>query len=275
MRSMIVDGRAIAAEVLARATARAAKLPHPPKVIAIVANETPATRSYLSIKSRRAEDAGCVLSLKRFPESAATEELAEAASHTKADALIVQLPLPAGVDARAVCDAVPQEEDADVLSGEARAAFMRGDADALLPPVVGALAEILARAHIEPDGKKAVVVGTGYLVGTPSAAWLAQNGAQVMTVNQKSGSLAEALMGADIIVSGAGSPGIVKPEMLAQGVVLIDAGTSESGGVTVGDADPGCEAKCAVFTPVPGGVGPIAVAKLFENAVILAERALR
>jgi methylenetetrahydrofolate dehydrogenase (NADP+)/methenyltetrahydrofolate cyclohydrolase len=272
---MRIDGKAIAAEVLARAKARAAKLAHPPTVAAIVANETPATRSYLSIKGKRAEDAGTVLVLKRFPEGATTEELRAAASASKAEALIVQLPLSPGADARVVCDAIPVEKDADVLSAEARAAFMRGDVDALLPPVVGAVAEILARAHLDPEGKKAVVVGTGYLVGMPSAAWLAQNGARVMTVNQRSGDLTAALADADIIVTGAGSPGIVKPEMLRQGVVLIDAGTSESGGVTVGDADPACEAKCAVFTPVPGGVGPIAVAKLFENAVILAERAAR
>jgi len=78
---------------------------------------------------------------------------------------------------------------------------------------------------------------------------------------------------ADIVVSGAGVPYLIKPEHLKQGVVLIDAGTSESDGAIVGDADPSCAEKCSVFTPVPGGVGPLAVACLFENAVLLAVRA--
>ena len=70
---------------------------------------------------------------------------------------------------------------------------------------------------------------------------------------------------ADIIISGAGHPGMIRPEMIKDGVVLIDAGTSESGGKVVGDADPSCADKASVFTPVPGGVGPIAVAMIFKN----------
>ena len=271
---MIIDGKAISAEVLARAKARAANLPHPPKVVAIVANETAATRSYLSIKASRAAHAGCVLTLVRVPETADTEAVRAAAADARADAVIIQLPLPASVNVQAACDAIPEDKDADVLGSAARAAFMRGDTDALLPPVVSAIAEILARAGIEVERKRTVVIGSGYLVGAPSAAWLAQNGAQVTTINQKSGDLAGALSGADIVISGAGSPHLVKPEMLKKGVVLIDAGTSESGGALAGDADPACASVASVFTPVPGGVGPIAVAKLFENATILAERKL-
>jgi methylenetetrahydrofolate dehydrogenase (NADP+) / methenyltetrahydrofolate cyclohydrolase len=271
---MVIDGRAIAATVLARARERASTLPHPPRIAAIVANETPATRSYLSIKEKRAEDAGCVLAIERLPESSDTAALRAAVERSVADAIIVQLPLSSAVDARMVCDAITSAQDADVLSAAARSAFMRGDEQALLPPVVGALVEILSRAGVEAEGKKAVVVGSGYLVGMPAAAWLAQQGAQVVSVNQKSGDLAAALKDADLVVLGAGSPHLVTPGMLKKGVVLIDAGTSESGGVTVGDADPACAATCSVFTPVPGGVGPIAVAKLFENAVILAERNL-
>ncbi len=269
---MIIDGRAIAADVLARAKARAARLPHPPKVVAVVANETPATRSYLSIKAARAADAGCMLTLKRVPETADTETIRAAASDRNADAVIIQLPLPAAVDVQVACDAIPEGKDADVLGSVARAAFMRGDTDALLPPVVGAIAEVIARASVSVHGLHAVVIGSGYLVGAPSAAWLAQNGAQVTTVNQRSGDLASALGTADLVISGAGSAHLVTPELLKNGVVLIDAGTSESGGAITGDADPACAEKAAVFTPVPGGVGPIAVAKLFENATILAER---
>ena len=119
-----------------------------------------------------------------------------------------------------------------------------------------------------------MVVGKGFLVGAPVAAWLTGQGADVSVLTSKSGDLAATLGNADIIISGAGSPHLIKPEMLKQGVVLIDAGTSESDGILAGDADPACADTCSLFTPVPGGVGPLAVACLFENAVTLAEHSV-
>ncbi len=259
---MIVDGRALASSILARAKARAERLPHPPRVVAIVAGETPATLSYLKIKGARAIDAGCMFETR--PLGASTDD---------ADAVIVQLPLPVGVNQREACDTIPPEKDADVLSSGARAVFERGDADALLPPVVGAMREILIQNKINLKGKKAIVIGDGWLVGSPCAKWLAGQGAEVSVLTSASGNLAAVLRTADIIVAGAGSPHLITPEMIKEGVVIIDAGTSESNGALSGDADPACATKCSLFTPVPGGVGPISVACLFENAVTLAERA--
>jgi methylenetetrahydrofolate dehydrogenase (NADP+)/methenyltetrahydrofolate cyclohydrolase len=260
---MIVDGKAFASEILARAKTRAQMLPHPPKVVALyapLAEENAATRSYLSIKSRRAEDAGCILEVRPF-----------VADYADADAVIIQLPLPPGLSQREALDALPLEKDADVLSSVARERFARGAEGALLPPVIGAIAEIFEKYQIDPRGKRAVVIGRGWLVGEPAATWLMQQGAKVATLDRDS-KLGQELQDADIIICGAGSPHLVKPYMIKEGAVLIDAGTSESGGALVGDADPACATKCAIFTPVPGGVGPIAVAKLFENAVILTER---
>ena len=114
-----------------------------------------------------------------------------------------------------------------------------------------------------------ILIGAGRLVGKPAGVLFERLGAKV-TMLVKGDSL-EPTKAADIIISGAGVPGLIKPKMLKQGVVLIDAATSESSGLLVGDAEPSCSAKCSVFTPVPGGVGPIAVACLFENAVTLAQ----
>ncbi|MCR4276439.1 MAG: bifunctional 5,10-methylenetetrahydrofolate dehydrogenase/5,10-methenyltetrahydrofolate cyclohydrolase [Candidatus Parcubacteria bacterium] len=271
---MIIDGRKMAAEVLARAKARAQVLPHPPRVLALVANETPATKSYLAIKAKRAADAGCVLEVRQFPESVSAEELKSAITQSDVDAIIVQLPLPNGIDTKEVCDAIPIGKDADVLSSVARANFeMKGLRNpSLLPPVVGAIAEIFCAQGIEPGEKKAVVIGRGFLVGAPVATWLAREGAHVTVLTRTSEDFAAVLRTADIIVSGAGSPHLIKPDMLKDGAVLIDAGTSESGGAIKGDADPACAPMCSLFTPVPGGVGPLAVACLFSNAVTLAER---
>jgi methylenetetrahydrofolate dehydrogenase (NADP+)/methenyltetrahydrofolate cyclohydrolase len=274
---MIVDGRAFAREVLARTKARAEKLSHPPHVVAYAITPTRATRSYLTIKAKSAAEAGCDFEVREvLPLS------------FDADAIIVQLPLPGGADTKAILDAIPLEKDADVLSAAAREAFERGSStpgvnanpetpgvlSPLLPPVVGAIAEIFKRYAVEAKGKRVVVVGAGFLVGAPAATWLVGQGAEVTVVDidTPEPERDSVLRAADIIVSGAGAPHVIKPEMLKGGVVLIDAGTSELGGRVVGDADPACAEKCALFTPVPGGIGPLAVAKLFENAVELATR---
>lgn len=247
---LTIDGTTIAKDILARTKARAERLPHPPLVVALVGEETPATRSYLAIKLRRAADAGCRLEIRPLGSDTAD-----------ANAVIIQLPAPG-----AHLDSIPLERDADVLSAHAR------EIGSLLPPVVAAIQEILEKSNIPIMGKKAVVVGNGYLVGEPAALWMRKQGAEV-TVLTRDGDLS-VLKDADLIVSGAGSPHLIKPHMLKKGVVLIDAGTSESNGALAGDADPACTEVASLFTPVPGGVGPVAVAKLFENAVTLAERAM-
>lgn len=277
---MIVDGRALAKEILAQVKARADALSRTPHVTVLVTSETPATKSYLSIKRRRAIDAGCVLDIVRLPEDASTAALRAAVlavaqraleNPVAESAIIVQLPLPVTVETKEVCDAIPLAKDADVLSSAARAAFI-DTKDALLPPVVGAIRKVFAFGKVEIAGKRVVVLGAGFLVGAPVAQWLRGQGAEVEVLTKESVNSVALLGTADIVISGAGSPHFITPDLLKEGVVLIDAGTSESGGIIVGDADPTCAQKCSLFTPVPGGIGPIAVATLFENVVTLAEK---
>ena len=271
---MIIDGRMLAGETLARTKARARALGRVPRILVVVADETPATRSYLAIKKARAAEAGCLLDELRFDaHTATTEELRTAVLAAEADVVVVQLPLRDRLDARIVCDAIPLSKDADVLSTVARMKFEAAEYDALIPPVASAVMKILAAGGVDPEGKKAVVIGTGWLVGKPCATALSHAGADVSHLTLEAGNIA-GLKEADIVVSGAGSPHLITPGMLKDGVVLIDAGTSESNGMIAGDADPACADRCALFTPVPGGVGPLAVACLFENAVTLAERAI-
>jgi len=260
---MIIDGKQIAAEIFAATKQEVAGLGRVPVVRAITVSPNAATESYLRIKSARAADAGMQLEVMKLSDTATTEELIAAVQQEGADAVIVQLPLPAGIDTEAVLDAVPAPKDADVLSHDTRK--MPG---ALLPPVAAAVQEILDRAGCNARGKNVVVVGQGWLVGDPVAAWLRTSGGDVHTLTRESSDLS-ILKNADIIVSGAGSPHLIKPEMLKEGVVLIDADTSESDGALAGDADPACAEVASVFTPVPGGVGPIAVACLFRNVATL------
>jgi methylenetetrahydrofolate dehydrogenase (NADP+)/methenyltetrahydrofolate cyclohydrolase len=268
---MVINGREAAKEILTKVREDIADLGHEPIVRAIVLQPSAATESYLSIKERRAREAGMYLELVRLEDDATTEQVLEKIALPGADAIIVQLPLPSSVDQERILNAIPLACDADVLSHEAHARFEAGEEGALLPPVVAAVKEVLERSNVMPAGKTAVVVGKGWLVGEPVATWLSAQGAQVTSITREAGDLSS-LLGADIIVSGAGSPGLIRPEHLSPGVTLIDAGTAESGGAIVGDADPACATVASVFTPVPGGVGPMAVACLFRNAAILAKR---
>lgn len=269
---MLVDGRAIARNVLLDVRKDIESLPVP-IVRAIVVRPSPATESYLLTKAARAEDAGMHLEVMKLADDATAEDVIRAIEEPGADSMIVQLPLPDSIDTGRVLDRIPLEKDADVLSKAAYAAFEEGRSDALLPPVAGAVACILETQGIDPKGKRAVVVGKGRLVGEPVSVWLAQQGALVTVLTRESEDRS-ALQDADIIVSGAGVASLIRPEDIKEGVVLIDAGTSESGGSIVGDADPACADKASVFTPVPGGVGPVAVACLFKNAARLARHTI-
>ncbi len=270
---MIIDGKTLAADVLARIREEAAELPRAPKLRVVMAGMHPAIESFARIKERRAREAGIDFSIQRFPDDVSTDMLVAAVKEGDEDALIVQLPLPAQVDTDAVLAAIPPEKDADVLSPEAYARFEANAPGALVPPVAFAVREVLATHAVSLSGTRAVVVGRGRLVGKPVATWLAREDAQVEVVSRESGGLAEALKDADIVVSGAGVPKLITPDIIKPGVVLIDAGTSESSGVIVGDVDPACAEKAALLTPVPGGIGPLTVAGLLANTLALARRA--
>jgi methylenetetrahydrofolate dehydrogenase (NADP+)/methenyltetrahydrofolate cyclohydrolase len=186
------------------------------------------------------------------------------------DGIIVQLPFPPHIDISAVLKTIPASHDVDAIGSEAEELSNNGTS-LVLPPVVGAIAEIIARHNVKVKDKKAVVVGEGRLVGAPAAVWFRQQGADVKTTNKKTEGLAREAREADILVLGAGVPGLIKPDMIREGVSIFDAGSSEDTGKLVGDADPACAAKSALFTPVPGGIGPITVALIFRNLLTLLE----
>jgi methylenetetrahydrofolate dehydrogenase (NADP+)/methenyltetrahydrofolate cyclohydrolase len=263
---MIIDGRAISRELLAHIREEGVG----GIVRAITVAPTAATRSYLRIKERAAQDAGMQLDVVQLPDDATTDDVLAAIDAPAADAVIVQLPLPAGIDTERVLAAIPIEKDADVLSPAARA--RSNEKDAFVAPVAAAVDEILVRAGVSPEGKHVAVIGKGRLVGEPVAARLAAQGAHVTSYDEHDFS-PSSLADADIIVAGSGVPHLVKPEMIKDGVVLIDAGTSEqptdSGTALVGDIDPACAERASVYTPVPGGVGPITVACLFRTVAAL------
>lgn len=263
---MIVDGKAIARDRYRDLRASFRLLKTTPRLGIIVAGHDPVIESFVRIKTRAAKRIGVLMVRRDMPGTSTTEEvIAEVRSlSSDADAVIVQLPLPPLVDTEQILTAIPPEKDVDAINpAQGPQARRRTKA-----PVALAIMEILARSGATVVGKKAVVVGAGRLVGAPAAELLASAGATVSVVRRNQGSLQD-LKTADIVVLGVGKPGLVKPEMLKKGVALIDAGTSESVGKVVGDADPSCADVASIFTPVPGGVGPVAVAMIFQNLLAL------
>lgn len=256
---MVIDGKKIADHLKERLKTRLQE--SVPSLIVFVVGGDQATESFLKIKARVGQELGVRVEVKRFSETV-TQDTLLYEMHIllpQYDGVIVQLPLPKHIDTDAVIAAIPPEKDVDALGAQA----------GVLSPVVGAMKEILNRSAVQVHGKKVVVIGKGRLVGAPAAAWLMHEGADVVVLDKSSDDIGSETQRADIIVLGAGSPHLLKPDMIKEDVVILDAGTSEAGGKLVGDADPACAAQASIFTPVPGGIGPIAVVKIFENLYAL------
>lgn len=182
------------------------------------------------------------------------------------DAMIVQLPLPEHLDTQEVLDMIPTHKDVDVLSSKTKSSF-NIDAHAMYPPVVGAMVHILQSQNFSLKGKHVVLVGHGNLVGKPFAHLLESMEFPYSVVDKNTSSIEkkELIKSADVIVSGAGVPGLITANMIKSGVVLLDGGTSEAGKRVTGDIDPGCYELALFYTPVPGGIGPLTIAVLYQN----------
>ena len=268
---MLVDGKSIAEDIRARLLEEVKHIANPLKLGVIALEHTAETRQFLNIKQRFGQSIHVDVSLISLPRLHEDTEhlLAEIihAPHTY-DGLILQLPIPHTYDAAQALGLFPLSVDVDVLGTIAYGQFEEHNLP-FLPPVVGAFAEILNRYQYGLAGRNVVVVGEGRLVGAPAAIWARYLGAHVTVLNRATQDIASYTQTADIIILGAGSPGLLTPDMVKQGVIVLDAGTSEEGGVVKGDADPAVAEKAALFTPTPGGVGPVTVAKVFENLLTL------
>jgi methylenetetrahydrofolate dehydrogenase (NADP+) / methenyltetrahydrofolate cyclohydrolase len=141
----------------------------------------------------------------------------------------------------------------------------------VLPPVVGAIDAIAKHHQVVWADTQVVVVGQGRLVGAPAAVYAASKGAHVTVLEKDTADYEHTIKEADILILGAGVPGLVTAAMVKPGVVIFDAGTSEEGGMLVGDADTSVNDMASLVTPVPGGIGPITIAVLLRNVVDLAQ----
>ena len=267
---MIIDGRRIANEIIEGLATDRATIPGAVKLGVVMTEGDAATASFVRIKERVASRLNVALVREILPASATTDDAIAAVNllAQKTNGIIVQLPLPATIDTDAVLRAIPTSHDVDVVNQVVELTATETTMQRPRAPVAEAISEIFVRYGVAVHDKNAVVVGAGRLVGMPAAELLKDLGAIVTIVTLSDGSL-ESLNEADVVVLGAGHSGMVTPNMLKEGVVLIDAGTSEQGGRVMGDASPECAEVASIFTPVPGGVGPIAVAMIFKNLFVL------
>ena len=239
--------------------------------LGIVMNSNdPVTSSFVRIKEKNAE--ALDIKLVRYPLSpnSDTKEVLETIDKAKKETgIIIQLPLPENIDVEEVLKYLPRDKDVDAISYAAVERFENGD-DTIIPPVAKAIKEIIDSNNIEIKNKKVVVVGSGKLVGKPVSSLMKGLGGNVLILGTND-DISKDVKDADIVVLGAGSPGLLKIDMVKDGVILFDAGTSESGGVVVGDADSSISEKASFFTPVPGGIGPVAVVEIFSNLMVLSK----
>jgi len=260
---MIIDGRAIARQI--KDEVRNLVSSSAPKRLGIfVVGENPVIEKFVEKKHAFGADVGVHVEVLRFPSDVREDELLAAIANATHDGIIVQLPLPAHINRENILNSIAPEQDVDVLgAGEIERVFRRQTLR--LPPVAAAVAEIFKAHDVSLANKKIVVVGMGALVGKPVMLWLQREGFEADIVDKDTPDISERLLGADVIISGAGDPWFVRPEMVKQGSILIDAGTSSSAGKLRGDIAPSCAEKAALYSGVPGGVGPVTVAALFRN----------
>ncbi|MCB9811664.1 bifunctional 5,10-methylenetetrahydrofolate dehydrogenase/5,10-methenyltetrahydrofolate cyclohydrolase [Candidatus Nomurabacteria bacterium] len=260
---MLVDGKAIAADIYQEIRNIISHTGERPHLTVFTCAPNFETQKYLNLKRKKAAEVGIATNVIEFPADITTEEVIASINHAtiQTDGVIVQLPFPAAVDTDRVLQVVPVSLDVDALR------YVDAEHHTVLPPVVGAIDEIAQRYAVSLLGRNVVVVGQGRLVGKPAAKWATALGANVTVIDKDTDAPEVLFKEADIIISGAGKAGLIKPEMVKDGVIIFDAGTSEEGGELRGDVDPSCADKARLFTPVPGGIGPITVAVLLRNLV--------
>ncbi|MSR76030.1 MAG: bifunctional 5,10-methylenetetrahydrofolate dehydrogenase/5,10-methenyltetrahydrofolate cyclohydrolase [Candidatus Ryanbacteria bacterium] len=247
-----------------------------PRLAIVMVGESAPSKKFVELKEVFAKSVGIETQRYEMPVDISTNNLRERmrdiVHEPRNSGVIVQLPLPGQIDAQAILNAIIPEKDVDVLSARAVGNVSVGKSH-IMPPVAGAVKLLLEHYGVEVSGKKIVVVGAGRLVGQPVAMWAMRAGAVVTVLHGADQVNHEMLKDADIVISGLGKPRVITGEMVKDGVVVVDVGTSEDGGVLVGDVDQeSVSKKASHMTPLKGGVGPLTVALVFQNLVTFLEK---
>lgn len=269
----ILDGKKLTEKVLDELKQKIGGLRKPLKLAVVLVGDDQPSVNYINQKEKICRVLGIDFKLYKYSTAIKTEDLeAEIKNISKDDSvsgMIVQLPLPGHIDTAVILNAVPAKKDPDVLSEVGSSKFFNGDF-ALIPPAAAGIVRFFEEYKIKIKGKRAIVIGSGKLIGRPMAFWLMSNKATVTILNSRTKDISEFTKKADIIICGAGKAGMIRGSMIKKGAVIIDAGSNYKNGKIFGDVDfKTVSKKAGYITPVPGGVGPMTVAMLLENLVKL------
>jgi len=294
--SKILDGAAIAAAIKQEVAQEVTKLASRgirPGLAAVLVGNVAASQIYVRSKVQSCADLGIYSDLITPPATVTTEEMLALVEQLNArdeiDGILIQLPLPAQVDTKALLDAIDPAKDVDGFH-PVNAGRLQAGRPALAPCTPAGIIEILKRSGIPISGQHAVVVGRSDIVGKPAAMLLLHQNATVTICHSKTRNLAEITRQADILVAAIGRPGFITPEMVKPGATLIDVGINritdraeferffagnakreasfaKRGSTLVGDVHPQAFEVAGAYTPVPGGVGPLTIAMLMANTV--------
>lgn len=266
----IIDGKKIAAQIRAQLKEKIRTAGIEAGLAVVMVGEDPASRIYVRNKTKACEETGIRSRTYELPASVSQAELESLISSLASDAqthgILLQLPLPRGLNAEAALAKIPPEKDVDGFSAEnlGRLALGRKTLAACTP--LGVM-KLLEAEGISPAGKRAVIIGRSDTVGKPMALLLLNADATVTVCHSRTKGLKEICREADILVSAVGKPKFVTADMVKEGAAVIDVGINrDEEGKLCGDVDfENVAPKAAYITPVPGGVGPMTVAMLLNN----------
>jgi methylenetetrahydrofolate dehydrogenase (NADP+)/methenyltetrahydrofolate cyclohydrolase len=269
MRATVMDGKALAAEIRADVAREVAELGHV-GLATVLVGEDPASHVYISLKQKAATEAGIDARDVRLPEDASEEELLALVEKLnrddEVDGILVQLPLPGGIDEPRVTGAVAPPKDVDGIH-PVNAGYLYLGAPLHVPATPAGCLELLAAYDVDPSGKEAVVIGRSEIVGRPVAMLLLQANATVTMCHSRTADLAAEVRRADIVVAAVGVPGIVTADMVKPGAAVVDVGLTRTEEGIRGDVDPSVAEVAGLLTPMPGGTGPMTIALLLRSAV--------
>lgn len=281
--AVLMDGKAVSAAVRGRirldCEAFTKKFGRAPGLSVILVGNDPASCVYVRNKKRACEEVGFSSSVYELPGNTTQEELLLLIDRLNrdpaVDGILVQLPLPAHLDEKAVTLAIRPEKDVDAFHPINVGAVCAGEYT-FVPCTPAGVMELLAYYGIDPAGKDCVVIGRSNIVGKPQALLLLEKNATVTVCHSRTVGLAEHTRRADILVSAVGKAGFVRADMVKPGAVVIDVGMNRNAeGKLCGDVDfPAVEPLCSYITPVPGGVGPMTITMLLRNTLTAAEKNL-
>jgi len=269
MSATLIKGKPIAERIRARVAEDVAAIGHIGLVTVLVGDD-PASDVYIRLKHKAAVAAGIDATDLRLPEDTSEAELLakveELDADPQVDAILVQLPLPKQIDEAKVIRALAPAKDVDGFHPVNAGQLYLGE-PTLVPATPRGVMAMLAEHAVELSGARAVVIGRSAIVGKPMAHLLLQPNATVTICHSRTKDLARHTLEADVLVAAVGVAGMVTPGMVKPGGVVIDVGINRTDGGIVGDVDPGAAEVAGYLTPVPGGVGPMTIACLLENAV--------